>query len=62
MKKMILISGPIIAICVMMGTAISSSLGNIKHGALLGFLTGFAITSAMIVWKYYKEKKNQKDS
>ncbi len=62
MKKMILISGPLIAICLMLGTAVGSSSDNTSLGANIGAIIGFVVSSLLIVWKYYAEKKGQKNS
>lgn len=62
MKKMILISGPMIAVCLMLGTAVGSSVDKIGLGAIYGVLIGFVISSLLIVRKYYAEKKGQKNS
>ena len=61
MKKAILISGPLTAVCLMMGTALGSSSGNIAYGAIYGVITGFAISSLLILWKYYAEKKGKQN-
>ena len=61
MKKMILISGPLTALCMVMGTAICSSNDNIDHGGIYGIIIGFAISSLLILWKYYAEKKGKQN-
>ena len=53
--KYYLISGPIIALGLMLGTAIS--IGNIKIGVALGLIFGVIFSALAILLTVYKQKK-----
>lgn len=56
-NKFYLISGPIFALSIMLGTAIGANTGNIKIGVVFGLLGGTIINAIMIFSIVYIQKK-----
>lgn len=58
MNKYYLISGPIMALVLMLGTAIGASMGNIKIGVTFGILVGGVFSALTILLGVTKQKKS----
>lgn len=56
-NKYYLISGPIIALGLMLGTTIGAGMGNIKIGIAFGLLSGIAINALIVLLNVTKQKK-----
>lgn len=56
MKKYYLISGPVMALGIMVGTAAGAAMDNIKIGVALGIAVGVALSTLAILFGTCRQK------
>lgn len=57
--KYYLISGPILALGLMLGAAIGANVGNIKIGIAFGILVGVLLVHCPFSWLFIQKRSNQ---
>lgn len=57
MKKYYLISGPVMALGIMVGTAAGAAIDNINIGVALGITVGVALSALAILFGACRQKK-----